>query len=607
MLGARTQRELIMAEPSAITLGRKDWLWLAGIWVLVAATLLWRSVNSGAGVPLFLDTDDAMRMVVVRDFLEGQGWYDLVQHRLNTPFGAEVHWSRLVDLPLAGLLWLARQFTEFRQAEWVAGMVWPLLLLGVLLWLCARATLELVGRPGLLPGLVLPILSPAILAEFSPGRVDHHNVIIVLTMATLLASLVALRRPGAAWIAGLCAALALSIALEAVPVMLAAVLAFGLGYVADPARAGNLMRFGLGLSGGMAGLLMLARPPGRWLEAACDMISPVYVLATVLAGLALVLVARLPAPRQAWQRLMLLAGLGLAAGAAVVLAYPQCLGGPYAALDPWLQDNWIGAIIEAKPWHASLPELPAYAITVGAPVFLGLVAAVLAFRSTPEKRLGWLTLLVFLVLTMVVMLGQIRGARLAILPTIPAAAWLIAATRQRYLARRQLLPGLSFAGAWLVCSGIILSIVVSSVVNVLPDGRAQLVSATRASKLPCLAGDAFADLRGLPPERVMTPIDLGAHLLLETPHGAVAAPYHRNEAGVLDAFRFFNQPVGEARQIARTRGLGLLVTCPAMPEMQGTGLGEANTVLSLLAAGTPPDWLEDVSVGGPLKIYAILP
>ena len=596
-----------MPEPTTLRLGRKDWLWLMGVWALAAATLLWRSVNGNAGVPLFLDTDDAMRMVVVRDFLDGQGWYDLIQHRLNTPFGAEIHWSRLVDLPLAGLLWLARQFTDFRSAELVTGMAWPLLLLGVLLWLSTRATLELAGRPGLLPGLVLPILSPAILAEFSPGRIDHHNVIIVLTMATLLASLVALRRSGAAWIAGICAALALSIALEAVPVMLAAILAFGLSYVADPARAGDLGRFGLGLGGGLIGLQMLARSPDRWLEAACDMISPVYVLAGGLVGLVFVGISLLPPPRRAWLRLALLAGAGLASGAIVALAYPRCLGGPYASLDPWLQDNWIAAIVEAKPWHASLPELPAYAVTVGAPVFLGCVAAAFAFRSAPDKRLGWLTLLVFLALTMLVMLAQIRGARLAILPTIPAAAWLIVTARRRYLAKPRLLPALSLACSWLVFSGMILSVLVSGVVSLLPDGRAQLVSATRASKLPCLVGDAFADLRGLPPERVMTPIDLGAHLLLETPHGVVAAPYHRNEEGVLDAFRFFNQPVSEARQIAQERGLGLLVTCPAMPEMQGTGLGEPNTVLSLLAAGTPPDWLADVSLDGPLKVYAIAP
>ena len=596
-----------MPEAHANTLNRKDWLWIIGIWALVAAGQLWRSLYASPGEPLFLDTDDAMRMVVVRDFLDGQGWYDLVQHRLNTPFGAEIHWSRLVDLPQAGLLWLARQVTDLRQAEWVAGMIWPLLLLGVLLWLSTRTTVELAGRAGLLPGLVLPILSPAVLSEFSPGRIDHHNVIIVLTMATLLASLVALRRSGAAWIAGLLAALALSIALEAAPVMLAAILAFALSYVFDPARAGNLLRFGLGLSGGLAGLLMLARPPARWLEAACDMISPVYVLAGGLVGLSFVAISVMPAPRLAWQRLLLLAGLGVVSGLVVVATYPQCLGGPYGSLDPWLQTNWIAAIVEAKPWHASLPELPAYAISVGVPVFLGLVAAVLAFRAEPDDRQAWLTLLVFLGCTTLVMLAQIRGARLAILPAIPAAAWLVVQARGYYGSKPRLLPALGLVGVWLAFSGIVLSFLVTSTVNLLPDGRAQLVTSTRASKLPCLAGDAFTDLRGLPPERVMTPIDLGAHLLLETPHGVVAAPYHRNEQGVLDAFRFFNQPVSQARQIASERGLGLLVTCPAMPEMRGTGLGETDTILSLLAAGTPPDWLQDVSLDGPLRVYAVLP
>jgi len=596
-----------MPDQTPITLGRKDWLWLVCIWALVAGTQLWRSLYGSAGTPLFLDTDDAMRMVVVRDFLDGQGWYDLVQHRLNTPFGAEIHWSRLIDLPIAALLWLARLFTDPRQAELVTGTVWPLLLLGALLWLSTRATLELVGRAGLLPGLVLPILSPAILAEFSPGRVDHHNVIILLTMTTLLASLVALRRPAAAWIAGLAAALALSVALEAVPVLAAAMLAFGLAYVTDPARAANLRRFGLGLGLGLTVLLMLARPPDRWLEAACDMISPVYAMAGLLVGAAFTLVSLLPAPRQAVARLGLLAVLGLACGAILVLIYPQCLGGPYASLDPWLQKNWIAAIIEAKPWHRSLPDLPAYAITVGAPVFLGLAGAILAWRKTPEQRLGWLTLVVFLGCTMLIMLAQIRGARLAILPTIPAAAWLIVRARTIYMARPRLWPALGLMGAWLVFSGIVMSLVVSFVVNALPDGRADIVRATRASKLPCLVGEAFADLRGLPAERVMSPIDLGAHLLLETTHAIVAAPYHRNERGVLDAFAFFNQPQDDARRIASERGLGLVVTCPAMPEMRGAGLKVPESLASHFAAGTLPDWLADVSLDGPLKVYAILP
>ena len=50
------------------------------------------------------DTDDNMRIMQVRAWLHGQGWYDLRQHRLNPPVGANIHWSRLVDLPIAGLI-----------------------------------------------------------------------------------------------------------------------------------------------------------------------------------------------------------------------------------------------------------------------------------------------------------------------------------------------------------------------------------------------------------------------------------------------------------------------------------------------------------------------
>jgi hypothetical protein len=594
-------------EKPALSLTRTDWLWLGAIWCVAIGSILARSFYNHGAAPLFLDTDDAMRMVVVRDFLAGQGWYDLVQHRLNTPLGAEVHWSRLIDLPLATLLFVAGVLADPQTAMAVTGTVWPLLLLGLLLWLSARVTFELVGRAGLLPALVLPILSPAVLAEFNPGRVDHHSVIILLTMACLLASLVALRRPVAAWLAGLLAATALAVALEAAPLVVAAILAFGLGYVADPARAANLRRFGLGLGGGLVLHLAIARPPSRWLEAACDMISPVYVLAGLLVGLAYLVVSILPTPRQAWQRLLLLGLFGAAATCVVVLAYPQCLEGPYGNLDPWLQDNWIAAIIEAKPWHVSLIELPAYSAVVGLPVFLGLVAAALAFKHSPGQRLAWLIQIVFLVCATLVMLAQVRGARLAIVPTIPAAAWLIVAAREAYLRHKHLLPALGLVGAWLAFSGVILSVLVSATLMLLPDGRAQAVAEVRASKLPCFLPESFADLAALPPERIMAPIDLGAHLLLETPHAVVAAPYHRNQEGVLDAFRFFNRSAEEARAIAAKRGLGLVVTCPAMPEMRGAGLTVPGTINNLLAADTPPDWLKDVSLGGPLKIYAVMP
>jgi len=590
-----------------VSLGRRDWLWLLTIWAMAAAALLLRSLTQGEGLPFFTDTDDAMRIVVARDLLAGQGWYDIVQHRLDTPYGTEIHWSRLIDLPLAGLIALASLFTGPGGAAFFAGTVWPLALLGVMLFLSARITLHLVGREGLLPALVLPLLAPAVLAEFMPGRVDHHNVVVVLVLASLLASLLAQSRPLWAWLAGLIAATALAIAVEALPGVVAAILAFGLAYAANPARAANLGRFGLGFALGMVGHLALARPPALWLSAACDMISPVYVLASIAVGAAYLLLALVPAPRQVWQRLLALAVLGLGCIAVVIALYPQCLAGPYAELDPWLRDNWIASIVEAKPWHLSLGEIPAYAIGVALPVLLGFVGALLALRHKGQLRLEWLILLVFIATTCLIMLAQVRGARLAVLPAIPALAWLIAQARIAYLARPRLPQALVLVFAWLAGSGLAVMLAVGAGLALFPQERAQQVAETLSGRLTCLAPQAYVDLRGLPPERIMAPIDMGSHMLLETGHAVVAAPYHRNEDGVLDAFRFFNRSAEEARAIATERGLGLVVTCDGLPEMHGTGLGEPGTLLNLLAQGNPPAWLADVSLGGPLKVYAILP
>ena len=41
-----------------------------------------------------------MRLVEVRDLIAGQGWFDLTQHRLDPP-GVSMHWSRVIDAPLA--------------------------------------------------------------------------------------------------------------------------------------------------------------------------------------------------------------------------------------------------------------------------------------------------------------------------------------------------------------------------------------------------------------------------------------------------------------------------------------------------------------------------
>ncbi|MHA6730182.1 hypothetical protein [Devosia sp. A369] len=580
---------------------------VAGIFLIAVVILVLRTVQGRAGMPFFADTDDAMRMVMVRDFLNGQGWYDLTVQRLNTPWGAELHWSRLVDLPLALLVLLFTPLIGADLALVGAGYVWPMALLAALLWISAKLAYRLVGPEGVLPALVLPVLSPAITAEFTPGRVDHHNVIILLTLALVWTAIEAVRRPRFALLCGFVAATALAIATESLPPIAAAILVMGLLWVGNPAQGRTMRWFGQAFALGSLVHLAIFRPPARWLEAACDVISPIYVAVALVVGAVFTIASLVPPPRAAWQRLALLGGLALLGMGAVALAYPQCLRGPYGELDPWLQANWIAEIIEARPWSTAVIELPAYALAVGLPALLATGVVLWRLWQVPEQRAEWAVLLVFLLGTALVMLAQVRGARLAIMPGIPAAAWLIVSARHRYLAAPRLGQIAGLVLSWLAFSGVILALVVMLAVNLIPS-RAQQVTEARDNKEPCLVPSAFADLAALPPERVMTPIDLGAHLLLYTPHEVVSAPYHRNQQGVRDTFRFFNDPIADARAILDERGIGLVVLCPGMAELHGLPGRAEDSFANLYAAGKLPPWLHDVSLpDSPLQVFAVLP
>ena len=70
-------------------------------WLILCAWFLYNAWDRSVSFNL-LDTDDNMRISQVRALLHGQDWFDLRQYRLNPPYGANIHWSRLVDLPLAG-------------------------------------------------------------------------------------------------------------------------------------------------------------------------------------------------------------------------------------------------------------------------------------------------------------------------------------------------------------------------------------------------------------------------------------------------------------------------------------------------------------------------
>ncbi len=73
------------------------------------------------------DTDDVMRLQQVRDWLDGQAWNDLVQHRLGAAGGA-MHWTRLADLGPRTLIAALAPLLGRHGAEVAAVVAWPIAL-----------------------------------------------------------------------------------------------------------------------------------------------------------------------------------------------------------------------------------------------------------------------------------------------------------------------------------------------------------------------------------------------------------------------------------------------------------------------------------------------
>ena len=162
-------------------------------------------------------TDDLMRLVQVRDLLGGQGWFDLTQQRLGIPFGVDMHWSRLVDAPIAGIIFLASLVLPHSTAEAIALFFWPLALLFVLMCGMAALARQLFGQAGMLTSMAYSAMAVSAIAYFGPGRLDHHNVQMVLLVGMLAFLICSRSNPKLALGAGLCAAASLAVGLETLP------------------------------------------------------------------------------------------------------------------------------------------------------------------------------------------------------------------------------------------------------------------------------------------------------------------------------------------------------------------------------------------------------
>jgi len=213
----------------------------------------------------FPDPDDLLRLLQVRDWMAGQSWFDLHQYRIDPPAGAAMHWTRLIDPPIAAVILALRPVLGQHLAELAALALIPLLTLGCVLALVARFARRMFGTEvGLFACLVLAISVP-VLHQLRPLRIDHHGWQIVMALIALNAAFANNPRKGGT-IAGLALAFWLTSSIEGLPLAAAHIGLFA------PRRLPD-WRNSAWLSQGMAALalgsipfwLLAPRPAALWL------------------------------------------------------------------------------------------------------------------------------------------------------------------------------------------------------------------------------------------------------------------------------------------------------------------------------------------------------
>jgi hypothetical protein len=558
-------------------------------WAMIAALLLVTNLHEIAALR-FPDPDDMLRLVQVRDLIAGQGWFDLTQHRVNGPEGGvPMHWSRLVDLPLAGVILALKPLIGQHAAEAVSVVAVPLATFGCALLLAGRIAWRVIGDEAAGLACLAMALSVPVISQMRPLRIDHHGWQIVLALAAMN-GLMARKANVGGWIVGTALAAWLAISIEGLPMAAAFCAVAALRWVRNRHEAGWFVHTMIALAASSAILFAATRGFGD-LAPHCDAISPVHLAIFALGAVgACALSALEPLPRPA-----VIGGLAAIAGGAILLllyAAPQCAGGGFAVLVAVVARFWYAGVGEGLPvWHQS----PTLALQIVIPPLVGMLACLrLAGRSADWLRRWWFDYLILLGCALALSIviaraGAVAGALAAVPLGWQIREWIRAARTMRRPGRRVL----AFAG---MAMALLPALPLTVLTFAIPVEAAVAIAPARASS--CDIPGSARSLRVLPRGEILAPLDIGPRLLYETHHSVVATGHHRGQRGMREVIEAFTSSEPGAQRWLAARGTEYLALCPDLMEPARYAKAAPDGFMAQLLEGRAPAWLEPLPVAG---------
>jgi hypothetical protein len=504
----------------------------------------------------------------------------------------------LIDGGLWLLYSIIRPLTDAALAERLMRAVWPLLwLIPAMIGVIAMSW-RLAGRPAAYAALLLLIMGFPAFQQFTPGRIDHHNVQIALTLLILAATVWADRKPWTAWAAGLLSGLAVVIGLESAPFLAIAGAVFAGRYIVDPATARSLAAYAASAAASTTILAAASVSPALWLKPACDAIAINLVVGVLVAGIGLAVIAPRFQSASMAARCGAISVVGAIALALALALEPRCLNGPFAFLDPAVGPIWLSNVREMKSLAAiSRQQGLVVGVAIAAYPFAALIAAAALATDTKMRRdPAFAVIASALALATVMTLAAIRTQPYTIwlcIPVIAAVAmklteWLhFKSLAARAVLTILLAPAVISAGAILIAEAA---------------GGPPVLERDNAA---CFQSASYSELAKLPKGVVAADVDYGSFVVASTPHSVLAAPYHRLHAAIIEDHRIFASPPQQARQLLKDAGVSYVLMCGDRPPGGLSDAERRDSLWNSLHTNAVPEWLEAMPRSGALAIYRV--
>ena len=554
------------------------------------------------------DNDDGMRLVEVRDLLGGQSWFDLMQYRLGID-GTLMHWSRLIDLPIASLIKFFGMFFAAERAEAIALTIWPISTIIPLMLAMAIAGRRIGGAFAMHISLCLTFLTVMTSGRFLPGAIDHHNVqqALVAMMAAMLLDPEYRARSFA--IAGFCAAVAMAIGVETAPAVasICAVVAIAWAWHGE-IYAAAAKAFGLSFALFISLFFFGTVPPRLYSAVTCDNLSLGFYSLSAIGGGLLSVAAFFVSQLSRGGRFAALAAVGIGVGVSALLIAPACLHNPLNDLDPMLVELWLKGISEAQSIFALSRNEP---YSLGAFYAAGAFAiGTCIFRLLQRDRVEIHLILVFLIaVNWSIALFQVRGAPFSsLLSILPLALLIIDMRRVSNADRENVAAALCFILVVLASVPAIWAIG-ADLIAMPQNNQALKEEATEADERAalCKSREAIAPLDNLPVGMVVAPSEMGVSILRYTGQHILTAPYHRNPRGMLTELHIGLAEPKDAEAFLRGAGAMAVAFCQNDVSSQQLQRLKPDGLYAQLAKGNIPSYLQPYAAASGVQYFLFKP